>query len=303
MKINWKKAEENPDETQNIKGKHLLDLQNEIKYLKKRLKDTQEGIESLEKHLDRTYSEVDFYRSNFDLRSSKYARAIFLKKYNLELCNIKDTELCPCRFKLKSNIFCNFIHMEFELRRDRGTLKYEHFLKAICKENRQLSAGPLTIYEKRILERIEQAVKWVENNEIKSGDIVYCTREGKDVIFLEKPPLKAFTRYHKYKKEGEKYPPFSGDVKYKTLNGEMRECAIACIVRISTCDFFSEYEIKGLNEISQNRLNSHENIARAAGFRVEKTETNSSYLLKIFGDSQEKVDDLVMCFQNDLMLI
>lgn len=63
----------------------------------------------------------------------------------------------------------------------------------------------------------------------------------------------------------------------------------------------SEYRVKDKNY--KERTLYLEHLARSNGFRVEKQKLGKSFLLRIFGDIQEKVDDFVsICCINDFVL-
>ncbi len=155
---------------------------------------------------------------------------------------------------------------------------------------------------KRIGEIIENNVRLIENNKIKSGDIVYCTSICEDVIFVEGPEDKFFKDYHNLKKY-ERYPPFPGDIIYRTIDGKVGKCGVAEIVKISSGSCFTEFKVNGKNKKSRQRVEYLEYLARSYGFKVEKNKVKKGYLLKFFGDLQEEVDDFVsLCCQNDYIL-
>ena len=153
---------------------------------------------------------------------------------------------------------------------------------------------------KRIGERIAQVVKQIKEEEIKPGDRVYCTKELSDVYFLEPPDKEYFLKYYRYKQEGREFPPFTGNVKYKSLHSAINEVSIACIVKITEGKYFAEHLIKEKELNDKRNIDYCEYLARGAGFRVERQETKEGFLLKIYGDSQEKVDNFIeFCCQND----
>ncbi|MBA7670671.1 hypothetical protein ES703_78817 [subsurface metagenome] len=147
---------------------------------------------------------------------------------------------------------------------------------------------------KSVFDLIEKNIKYIEAGVLTPGDIVYCSKLLKDVVFLEGPSLDELGNYHKDRAIYETVP-FPSNIKFKTFNGEIGECPVACIAKISSGSFFSSYEVKserkGYKTISMNL----EFLARANGFRVEVLESEKGYLLKFFGDSQEKVDQFVDC--------
>jgi len=154
---------------------------------------------------------------------------------------------------------------------------------------------------KIINELVIKSITLLENDEIKSGDIIYCTKECADVIFLEKPDQRHFLDYHRQRSKGIEKIPFSGYFKYKTLDGQVKEAPISCVVKITKGEFSSVYEIRGKNR--KNRADFCEYTARSIGFRVERKQIFRKYVLKFFGDSQAEVDDFITYYcQNKLEL-
>jgi len=118
---------------------------------------------------------------------------------------------------------------------------------------------------------------------LKHGDRVYCTIGFSDVIFLEKEK-----------------PP-SGFIKYKTLEGEEKREHSDRFRIISKGNKCAEYVVDGENY--EEKAIIIERKARECGFRVEKTKGKNSYSLKIFGDTQDHVDDFVtLCCQDKYTL-
>jgi len=155
------------------------------------------------------------------------------------------------------------------------------------------------LISKRIGELIEINVGLIERNMIKSGDIVYCKLICEDVIFLEGPEDKFFRQYHDLKRL-EKYPPFSGDVIYKTFHGLMGKCGIADIIKISSGFYFADFKINGKDKKTLRHVEYLEYLARSYGFRVEKYRRRKGFLLRFLADTQEIVDDFVsLCCNSD----
>ena len=149
----------------------------------------------------------------------------------------------------------------------------------------------MDLESRHVSSRVEEVLSQIKKKELKRGDIVYCYKECEDVIFLEPPSDKAYEKYKQWILEGDKDPPFTGRIKYKTFHGTIGFSPVACIVKISVGNFYAEQEFKGKNYevISKNK----EILARQAGFRVERIKLDSSILLRIYGDTQEEVDDFV----------
>jgi hypothetical protein len=111
------------------------------------------------------------------------------------------------------------------------------------------------------------------------GDLVYCTSEIQNVYFLQKPT-------HRY-----------GNCIYETINGEIKEAPTLCFRIVSKGSKCAQYKTK-----DQQIADSFDHLARSFGFRVEKIKLKDSYLLKIFGDTQEEVDDFVFHLKTNQVL-
>ena len=116
-----------------------------------------------------------------------------------------------------------------------------------------------------------------ENREVKTPARAHHSKELEP--FLEKPEYK------------------QGYCKYKTRDGIIREAPSFCFANISKGNKFSEYETK-----EQYKVDLYARYARRKGYRVEKNKLNDFYLLKIFGDTQEEVDDFVGLLKKNLII-
>jgi hypothetical protein len=148
----------------------------------------------------------------------------FCKEYNVWVCRDKTVELCPCKFKLKSVDFCNFPQFIVDLAQEKGSPKFNRFVNLICEEFKRKVQGT-DQYSLEIQLRLADAVKDMENKDIKPGDIVYCSNVGKNVIFLEYPERRFFDIYYE---QG----VFPGEVKYKTFEGKIGTAPVACFYKI-----------------------------------------------------------------------
>lgn len=167
-----------------------------------------------------------------------------------------------------------------------------------------MSEEPLDFRAQRIADKIATIIKQMENDEIKPGDVVYNSKDLRDVIFLEKPPESLLLEYHEAKRNGEKYPPFTGQVKYRALSGQICSASVGSITKISKGDKLVEHEISGHNSDSKNYADLLEYYARDLGYRVERIETKNGIKLTFFGDNQEELDTfLVRCCQNGLIFL
>lgn len=148
----------------------------------------------------------------------------------------------------------------------------EQLIKSACPELKNL----MSIFEaERKIIRV-QVKKFL--NSVKIGEKVYCMCEMSDVIFLAKPTTEF------------------GDCKYQTSKGKIKWTGPSMFRTISKGNKFVEFEVKG----SKDKAGFYEIIARQSGFRVETIKKEDSFLLKIYGDTQEEVDDfLTLRLMND----
>ena len=114
---------------------------------------------------------------------------------------------------------------------------------------------------------------------VQPGDVCFCTAETENVIFLEHP-----SNIH-------------GDLRYNTIDSKIYESSSFCFRIISKGDKCAEYETK-----DKAKLESYERLARRNGFRIEIEKIEDVYLLKIYGDRQEDVDNFAINLKNDLVL-
>ena len=140
--------------------------------------------------------------------------------------------------------------------------------------------------------QIAKLIRQMESGEIKVGDIVYCSKILSNIILIELPDQEFFIQYHKDKLDI-RYPPFSEHIKYKTLNGKIDTCSIACIAKISKGNYSASYEIKKKGKDAKELAEYIKYLALSDGFRVEKKRTKIGFILKFFGVSQYKLNKFV----------
>ena len=116
----------------------------------------------------------------------------------------------------------------------------------------------------------------------KVGDIVFCTLVAGEVKVLEMPSEKNF---HK--------------VKCLTRRGEEEKYYPDVFIIIKTGNFCAEHLFEGKG--AKGNAEGYQLIAQEHGFRTEVVRKGRSYLLKVYGDSQEEVDDyMTYSVRNDL---
>ena len=151
---------------------------------------------------------------------------------------------------------------------------------------------------------IKRAMDAFEKGEMRVGDTVYCSKALEDVVLLEVPSRDHIEFYKKNKYILPK------ELRYKKKNGEIAEAPIPCFVKIKTGNYFREHwvgwtENRTEKEIEEfrNRADFLEFFSRGHGFRVERIEGDIFILLKIYGDSQDEVNEFVSaCFYNDAII-
>ena len=134
----------------------------------------------------------------------------------------------------------------------------------------------------------------MENAQV--GDTVFCTSELLDEsILVEKP-----------KSDGD-------HAFYQNKDGEIRSCLPGSLIRISKGNFMAEYfantEGKRINkyEDSEFKCLGIKRMALQAGFRVEIyeaiNEAGSGHIIKIYGDTQQEVDDFMTHFVYNKLIL
>lgn len=65
---------------------------------------------------------------------------------------------------------------------------------------------------------------------------------------------------------------------------------------ISSGNYWREYFIEGIDKIDEKKAKDLKFRAKYYGFRAEIIKKKKGYLLRIFGDSQQEVDDFITYF-------
>ena len=201
---------------------------------------------------------------------------VYCKENNVDLCRQVENP-CPCKLFYAYRFFCNFSNMYAELLFRNENRKAQILLNSVC-----------SVVKSEILyhDFIGKVVRKYEKDFLehsKAGQQVYCTTECDNVILLKKAD------------------EVGGKCMFKTHEGKISEQWAFCFRTISKGDRSTEYEVKGKN--FKKRAKNLEILAQFNGFRVEKQRLQKSFLLKIYGDSQEELDDFVaLCCNNNLVL-
>ncbi|MFX1502941.1 MAG: hypothetical protein ACFFDH_18420 [Promethearchaeota archaeon] len=187
---------------------------------------------------------------------------------NKRIC-ISDLSSCPCKIVdiEKKKIYCNFNNIFVNLQlsnNENNSRPLKSFLRKICPELR----NKILQHDHRAKQLQKQEKEFLEN--VKQGDVCFCTSETDNVIFLKHPSN------------------IYGDVMYRTVDGKVYESPPFCFRIISKGNKFATYESK-----NKKKIENYERLARMNGFRVEIHKKNEKILLKIFGECQGEIDNFV----------
>jgi len=182
-----------------------------------------------------------------------------------------------CPYKIfnsdKGLHYCDFVNVYAELNIKGEREKIDRSLKKVCPEIREeilhhnYRAGRLKEQEKQFLAHVQP------------GDVCFCTAAIENVIFIEYP-----SNVH-------------GDVKYQTADGKIFESPSFCFRIISKGNVLAKYETP-----DKEKAESYSRLARRNGFRVEIDKIKDTFLLKIYGDLQEEIDEFVTNLENDFVI-
>ena len=191
----------------------------------------------------------------------------------------EDVEKCPFRiYDLDKDIsFCNFYKEHARLVVDRQFARIPVLISRACnwikKEELRL---------KSIVEiSCKNTLYFFKNAKI--GDKVYCfygSPNDLEVKLLEKPRDLRSSRYCKCQRK----------------SGTIFSVHIDRLRIISKANYYGEYFIEGIEKRDEKRAKDLEFQAKYYGFRAEIEEKDKGYLLKIYGDSQQEVDDFINLF-------
>ncbi len=195
-------------------------------------------------------------------------------KSKSKLCDII-SHSCPYKTfdSDKGFNYCDFVNVYAELDIQGQMEKVNRLLKKICPELRE----EILHHHYKVDQLRKQKKEFLAH--VKQGDICFCTARVDNVIFIEHP-----SNIH-------------GDVKYKTLDGEIREAPNFCFRIISKGNKFAEYETH-----DEEKAENYSRLARSNGFRVDVDKIKDTFFLKIYGDLQEEVDEFVTNIENNLIL-
>ncbi len=110
---------------------------------------------------------------------------------------------------------------------------------------------------------------------IQIGDILFCTARSKEVKLTEKP-----TEFSQIAR-----------VKCRKSDGTIVEIPAYNLRKISNGNYYGDFFIEGKE--NEKKAKELEIYAKYYGFRAEFTKNDKGFLLKIYGDSQQEVDDFI----------
>lgn len=180
----------------------------------------------------------------------------------LMTCTVDDKD-CPCKIYAEDKMLCNFFNTFADLNFYKKNLEVKELLKKVCNAIR----NKINFHEYLAKSSEDSARAFLR--QVNKGDLVYCTTEMNDVVFLKKPR------------------DYYGKCTYKTLDGIVKEQWSFCFCIISKGDKFFDFKVSNLNNAKSLSL-----LAREYGFRVKIIDN----IIRIFGDTQEEVDSFAISY-------
>ncbi|TKJ22121.1 MAG: hypothetical protein CEE43_07850 [Promethearchaeota archaeon Loki_b32] len=119
----------------------------------------------------------------------------------------------------------------------------------------------------------KETISMLESIEI--GDMLFWITQSKEVRLLEKPS--EFTQ--------------NARINCQRSDGKVVEIPAYSLRKLSKGDFYGEYFLGDAD--NERRVKELEYKTMFYGFRVEVEKKDNGYLLKIYGDSQQEVDDFI----------
>ena len=195
-------------------------------------------------------------------------------------CKQEDFEDCPYRvIDLEEPLpLCRYIDLQAKLIVNREFSEIAHLTSRACDWIKMEEGQAETI---RQLHR-KRFKDFIEN--VQVGDIVFCRIAPFHEVKLVDKPSSVSDRVH-----------------CETPEGKIIRVMAGHLFRMAKGNYFGEYLVKGA--LSRRRALKLEFKAKHYGFRTKIEKKSDGYFLKIFGDSQEQVDDFIfMVLEHDLEL-
>lgn len=178
-----------------------------------------------------------------------------------------------CSFRIldiQLDIFtCNFYKEYWRVFNDGNSFGAKSLLNRACDWIQKEEARSEFISKGASKETVEML------KSIEVGDSLFWTSQSKEVKLSEKPTeISQIAR-----------------IKCEQLNGKIVKIPAYLLCKLSKGNYVGEYLIKGIE--NEKRAQEIEYKVRYYGFRAEIVEKDDGFLLKIYGDSQQEVDDFI----------
>lgn len=189
---------------------------------------------------------------------------------NYEICN-QDFKNCPYRVwdLSKDYPLCYFYRLHSRIIINREFSQLPSLVRKAC-EWVQKEEARLKCIRGIALKRTLRMLKKIE-----IGDTLFWTTHSEDVKLLEKP--NEFSQVVR--------------IKCQKSNGIIVEIPAHLLRKVSNGNYYGDFITKGINEEDLQELQYK---ARYYGFRVETEKKDNGYLLRIYGDTQQEVDEFII---------
>jgi hypothetical protein len=125
------------------------------------------------------------------------------------------------------------------------------------------------------------------NGKLKVGDLVYCSKELRNVSLLVIPSKEELEEFIRLRGAGN---PASLTITYKTRLDKVKSCPVACISKIPIGLFSSMYFLPCEDLERKERLKY---LARIRGLNVIIKSKNKGKMFTIYGDNEQELKDFV----------
>ena len=190
------------------------------------------------------------------------------KKY--PICH-QDKKSCPFKtLDMQLDIFiCNFHKEYWRLFNDGNSFGAKNLLNRACEWIQEEKKRQKFISKSAS----KQTIKMLKNIEV--GDMLFWVTRSEDVRLFESPS------------------EFSQIVRCKCQrdNGNVIKIPAYLLRKVSKGDYYGEFFIEGTE--NEKKAQQFEYKAKYYGFRAEIERKDNGFLLKIYGDSQQEIDEFI----------
>ena len=192
---------------------------------------------------------------------------------SIDICTEKEKSE-NCRFKIfdikENKVICNFYKKYWDTFHNYGSTKANCLIKKACEKISSYELHQIYISKLHSKETIEMLKSIVE------GDTLFWVPRNEEVILFEKPfEINVLAR-----------------CKCQRFNKEIVKIPARLLRQISKGTFSGEYLIHKAKN-NENKARKLERLAKYYGFRVETKKKEKNFILKIYGNSQQDVDDFI----------